>query len=263
MRKTLSDPAPAAALRRPAAPPADASPAAEDFRSRVAAEKRVRMRERLVDATLQAYAGSAPGLRPVIDDVVRVAGVSRGSFYKYFDSIEDILPELGQRMADEMVTTFQRLLGDVADPAVRTAAGPLLSFCRSAMDPAHVACTSSVDFDVYFGTGQLHGMAVTDQLQAARQAGVLRFESLEAAIDLAVGATLEGSRRVQRMPKLDTVHALALTAGILCGLGMARAPAQRAANEALRLLLQRCADLPWWRPAQIQRADGTQGAGPK
>lgn len=267
MRKTPPAAAPAAApapaVRRRAAATASVSAPTENFRSRVAADKRERMRERLIEATLQAYAGSTPGLRPVIDDVVRVAGVSRGSFYKYFDSIEEILPELGQRMADEMVDTFQRLSGDIADPAVRTAVGPLLSLCRSAMDPTHVACTASVDFGAYFGTGRLHGMAVTDQLLAARQAGVLRFDSLEAAIDLAIGTTMEGSRRVQRMPRLDPGYAAALAVGVLCGLGMARGAARRAADQAWQLLMQRCAALPWWRPAQIQAAEGTHGEPPR
>ena len=254
MRKTPSAPLSDTAAPRRGGPVA---PQADDFRSRVAAQKRERMRERLIEATLQAYAGSTPGLRPVIDDVVRVAGVSRGSFYKYFDSIEDILPELGQRMADEMVDAFQRLFGDVADPALRIAAGPLLSFCRSAMDPTHVACTESVDFVAYFEHGRLHGMTVTDQLLAARQAGVLCFDSLEAAIDLVTGATMEGSRRVQRAPRLNVVHAQALTVAILCGLGMARASAQTAADQAWQLLMARCADLPWWRPGQLQPIDAS------
>ncbi|CAN7759166.1 TetR/AcrR family transcriptional regulator [Pseudorhodoferax sp. LjRoot39] len=256
MRKTPPAATPVPAPRRRAATVAAVQAPDQDFRSRVAAEKRERMRERLVEATLQAYAGSTPGLRPVIDDVVRVAGVSRGSFYKYFDSIEEILPELGQRMADDMVDTFQRLFGDIADPAVRIAVGPLLSLCRSAMDPTHVACTASVDFGAYFATGRLHGMVVTDQLLAARQAGVLHFESLEAAIDLAIGASMEGSRRVQRLPRLDAAYATALARGVLCGLGMTRAAARRAADQAWQLLMQRCATLPWWRPAQIQAADG-------
>lgn len=257
MRKTPPAPVTVTAASKHGRP---AAPASEDFRIRLAAEKRERMRERLIEATLQAYAGSTPGLRPVIDDVVRVAGVSRGSFYKYFDSIEDILPVLGQRMADEMVDAFQRLFGDVADPALRIAAGPLLSFCRSAMDPTHVACTASVDFVAYFGQGRLHGMTVTDQLLAAREAGVLEFDSLDAAIDLVTGATMEGSRRVQRAPRLNVAHAKALTVAILCGLGMARAAAPRAAEQAWQLLMERCADLSWWRPAQIQTVDDSNSA---
>jgi len=227
-----------------------------DFRTRVAADKRARMRERLLDATIAAYAGSAPGVTPVIDDVIRVAGVSRGSFYKYFQSLDEILPELGQRMAEEMVTTYEQLFGDVADPAVCAAGGPLLTLSRAAMEPARVAFTSRVDFVQYFARDDLHGMAVKARLLQAREAGALRFESLDAAIDFAVGAALEGARRVMHAPGLDPAYVRQLTVMVLRGLGMSEAGASRAADKAWQLLMQRAAQLPWWQSAKVIDASG-------
>jgi AcrR family transcriptional regulator len=235
-----------------AVPPSVDVPA--DFRSRVGAEKRGRMRERLLAATFDAYAGSAPGIRPVIDDVVRVAGVSRGTFYKYFESLDEILPELGQRMAEEMVTTYSQLFGDVADVAVRAAGGPLLTLSRAAMEPARVVFTSKVDFVAYFNRDDLHGMAVTACLQEARAAGVLAFASLDAALDFTSGATQGGAVRAMHAPMLDPVYAQHLTAMVLHGLGMPSADAQQAAATAWQVLMERAAELPWWQPAKLLAA---------
>src|SRR5438128_9172407 len=129
---------------QPAAP-------AQDFRVRVAGEKRARMRERLIAATLDAYLDLGPGRHPVIDDVIRLAGVSRGSFYKYFDALDDVLAEIGRRMADEMLASFERMFSPDDDPAVRIAGGPLMALARTAMEPRHGAFISRVDFIDYLG----------------------------------------------------------------------------------------------------------------
>ena len=63
----------------------------ENFRSRVAAEKRDRMRARLLAATMQVCGG--PDV-VVVDDVVRAAKVSRGAFYRYFQSLDEAVAAL-------------------------------------------------------------------------------------------------------------------------------------------------------------------------
>lgn len=232
----------------------------QDFRTRVGAEKRARMRERLMLATFDAYAGSTPGTRPVIDDVIRVAGVSRGTFYKYFESLDEILPELGQRLASEMVATYEQLFGQVADPAVRTAGGPLLTLSRAAMEPARVAFTSRVDFVQYFKPTDLHGMEVKTSLLRARAAGVLSFESLDAAMDFSVGAVLEGTRRILHAPGLDAAYVHELTALILRGLGMEPAAASLAVTQAWQVLTSVSAELPWWRPDKLINQNAKESA---
>jgi AcrR family transcriptional regulator len=73
----------------------------EDHRVRVAGEKRERMRDHLLGAVLAVYPGK-PGQGPaVIDDVIRVAKVSRGTFYKYYPSLEEAVAELGAKLAAE------------------------------------------------------------------------------------------------------------------------------------------------------------------
>ena len=81
------------------------APVVQDHRVRVAEQKRERMRERLIDATQVAYLACEPGRHPVVDDVIRIAAVSRGSFYKHFTAIDELFAEIGGRMAQEMLAS--------------------------------------------------------------------------------------------------------------------------------------------------------------
>jgi AcrR family transcriptional regulator len=174
-----------ASLREP--PPK--APAAEDFRVRAAADKRERMRARLIEATMDAFLDVGPGVQPVIDDVIRAADVSRGSFYKYFNSLDEVLAEIGRNMADEMLTSVDHLFAGVDDAAVRIAAGPLMAMARAAMEPRHAAFIARVDFIEFLAGEDPRALIVKQGLSDGRAQGRLKFESLDAAIDLVVGVS--------------------------------------------------------------------------
>ena len=220
----------------------------EDFRVRVAARKRERMRARLIAATKDAYLTVGPNRKPVIDDVIRQAGVSRGTFYKYFDSLDEILAEIGQAVAGEMLSTYDRLFAATNDPAVRIAVGPLMAMARAAMEPRHGAFVARVDFVEYLGGDEPGALIVKRSLTEANNAGALHFDSLDAAIDVVVGATLEGVRRICRTGVLDGAYIRELTAILMIGFGLSRKRAQSAVAEAWKHLQRQSAALHWWQP---------------
>jgi AcrR family transcriptional regulator len=225
----------------------DGSGEDSDFRSRVAREKRTRMRARLLDATLDLY--GRPG-RPgpaVIDEIVRQAGVSRGTFYKYFMSVEEVVGELGRAMADEMIRSMAVVTDGLADPAERVAACPLMPLARAAMQPRWAAFTGQVDYIAFLAPPGGSGTIVAGELARARDAGVLDFASLDAAMDLIVGAVAEGTRRLARNAG-GADYARELSRMILTGLGMGPARAGPAVDVAWRTLRERGPQLPWWRP---------------
>lgn len=219
------------------------------FRTRVAREKRERMRQRLVQATVDAYLQAAPGTSPVIDDVVRVAGVSRGSFYKYFNSVDEIVVDVGQRLIDETLTSFDRIFKGLNDAGARAAAGPLLSLCHSAMDPRNVVFVSRVNLAQYLARDDLHGGSIVRRYLAdARTSGALHFDSMAAAIDLTVGASRQAAMRILDDPRFDVAYIRELTGMVLMGLGMPPRSAQRAVKAAWDHFMLHAPELPWWRP---------------
>ena len=224
------------------------TPTADDFRVRAAAEKRERMRARLIAATLDAYLVAGNGRPPVIDDVIRIAEVSRGSFYKYFDSLDEVLAEIGRQMADEMLASVDRLFAGVDDAAVRTAAGPLMAMARAAMEPRHAAFIARVDFIDFLGGEDPRSQIIKRSLAEGRAQGRLKFESLAAAIDLVVGASLEGARRILKTRVLDGAYIRETATMVMRGLGLPRRNAERTVDAAWQHLEKSRAELHWWKP---------------
>jgi AcrR family transcriptional regulator len=225
--------------------------ATEDFRVRVAAQKRERMRARLIAATKDAYLAGGPKRMPVVDDVIRQASVSRGTFYKYFDSLDEVLAEIGHAVAGEMITTYDRLFAATNDPAVRIAVGPLMAMARAAMEPRHGAVIARVNFVEYLGGEDPGALIVKRSLTEAKNAGALEFDSLDAAIDVVIGATVEGVRRTCRTGVLDGAYIRELTAVLMIGFGLSRKRAQSAVAEAWQHLQRQSAALHWWRPVAL------------
>lgn len=219
-----------------------------DHRVRVAEQKRERMRERLIDATMAAYLGCEPDRHPVVEDVIRIADVSRGSFYKHFDAIDSVFAEIGRRMAQEMLSSYVHLAAPLTDGAARIALGPLMALARSAMEPRHGAFISRVDFIDFLASNQSRGNLVALRLQDGRARGELHFESVDAAVDLVVGLSLEGARRILRTRTLDGAYIRELAAMVLRGLGVPPPDADRAVALAWQRLVDEAASLHWWRP---------------
>lgn len=221
-----------------------------DFRVRAAAQKRQRMRERLITATIDAYGAAQPGVMPVIDDVIRAAQVSRGTFYKYFDSLDQVLAEIGQRSAAEMLSSFEQLFDGVTDAAVRTAAGPLMAMARAAMEPRHAAFISRMDFIDFMAGQDPRSLIVSRCLEDGRLQGRLKFESLDAAIDLVIGVSVEGARRVLKSGALDAATLHETTTLVLLGLGLGREAAENAVSQAWQHLQTQAQAraLHWWKP---------------
>src|SRR5260221_429047 len=113
-------------------------PAAPDanFRVRNAKIKREKMLSRLLAATMEVCADTQRRGAAVIDDVVRTAGVSRGAFYWYFNSLDEAIETLGRRLADDISAETHQLVRDVplpADPVLYGAIGGQVMLCRAVM----------------------------------------------------------------------------------------------------------------------------------
>jgi AcrR family transcriptional regulator len=222
-------------------------PAIPDFRVRVARERREQMRARLLAATFTVYQSASHSAPAVIDDVIRSAGVSRGTFYKYFVSVEEAVAELGSQMALDLLQSIKTVYCDLHDSAERVVGGALMPLARAAMQPRWGAFTSRVDFTQQRLSrhDQLLGFTM-DSLASAREEGVLRFGSLTAAVDVVVGIVVEGMRRSANGHAVGKAYILDLLVIILSGLGAERLVAVRIATEAWNRLVANANILEWW-----------------
>lgn len=96
------------------------APSSTDHRPRVAAERRERMRKRLIESALIVFAQKGVGAS-VIPEVVAAAEVSQGSFYNYFRTNEDLLAAVTEELSNEMLRLIESVVGEIADPGLRVA----------------------------------------------------------------------------------------------------------------------------------------------
>lgn len=93
-----------------------------DHRQRVAAERRERMRSRLLNSALRLVALKGVSSTS-IDDVISAAKVSRGTFYKYFPSPEALIRELAVEVTNELIRIAEPVVRSHDDPAELVARG--------------------------------------------------------------------------------------------------------------------------------------------
>ena len=103
-------------------------------RAEIGREKRARTRAQLVAAANSLFANQAPE-SVTIDDVVRKAGVAKGTFYVHFDGLE----ALTAAVAEKLVQTFDELLQpsrlSINDPVLRIAFGCSSFINKALSDP--------------------------------------------------------------------------------------------------------------------------------
>ena len=217
----------------------------EDHRLRSARRKRERMRAHLLDAVLVVYPGEDPGTPAIIDDVIRHAGVSRGTFYKYFRSLDEAVEELAAQLAIELTAALAELYQDLRDHKLRAATGFQIFVSRAATD-RHWASFAAHLGDLARDSGLLREIGL--DLTAGARAGDFAFRDLEVTLDLVLGAMIEAIRRSMTTP--TSRRYIEVMAGmVLRALGVPGGEADAATAEAsARLHREAPTRLAWWKP---------------
>ena len=166
-------------------------------RTRVGRERRERTRAHIVATAHRVFAEQGPDA-PVIDDFIRAAHVSRGTFYNYFRTTGELLAAVTTAMEDGLMVSIEAGMADLTDPVDRLAMGPRLWLHWSRADPTLCAFIVRSRFRSAL-VEQLLGY----DLRAGRRAGAFRFRRVEVARDLVVGTVLEAMHRMltTRVPR--------------------------------------------------------------
>ena len=203
-----------------------------DHRSRVAAQRRVKMRTSLLNAALELVARVGPDSIS-IDAIVAQAQVSRGTFYKYFSAPNEVIRALGLDLAAELISAVDDVVCNQSDPAAQAAYGmravlnyvadfPLLgAFIVRAgwpiSEPGHA----------FF---QFVGPNIDRGLASGRFRGLSRATALTLMGGLCVGAIHD---LMQQSQSADFIEEVAAT--LLRGLGLDASEAHRLAHAELIL----------------------------
>ncbi len=159
-----------------------------DHRIEVAARKRALTRTRLLEATMKVFA-TAGDHAPVIEDVVREAGVSRGTFYLHFLSLDEVLRALSLAQSDQMTRDILPVYDLLKEPWQRFSVGFRLFLKRAAAD---AAWASFVTRSSTTSKRLLVRDYMREDLRLGRENGQFSFVDLSVAVDHMMGASLAG-----------------------------------------------------------------------
>ena len=227
----------------------------EDFRVRSARLKREKMQARLSIATMQVCAEKGR-LPIVIDEVVQAGGVARGTFYKYFTSLDELVEAVGTRLADEVSSEALAAMPGVPFGPQGIAAGLRLLLSKAAAD--HVWASFAVRSN-FLTANTVVGRRAHQNLAAGHADGHFVFTLADAALDFVMGSLVEGIRRLLAGGVDTEPYICQLTIHVLQGLGVPQATA-RCSTEEIHNYFQRHAGtrLSWWSKVP-GRLDGNVG----
>ncbi|SDR48703.1 TetR/AcrR family transcriptional regulator [Paraburkholderia tuberum] len=204
-----------------------------DHRPRVAAERRERMRARLLKSALRLVAEKGPASTS-IDDVISAAEVSRGTFYKYFASPEALIRELAGTVANELIAFAEPVVLQSEDPAERIACGIRLVSRLALHYPVVASFLVRVSWPDAQGPGLLLDFARRDLANGIRT-NRFRPMPLALALNVVAGAVL-GATHSMLQPGCDPDFAEQSAAAALRALGLPGKTADRLATRALPTL---------------------------
>lgn len=143
--------------------------------------QKARTRAAIIQAAIPVFAQHGPDI-PVIDDFVRAAGVSRGTFYNYFQTTRDLLDASMAYISDELIETIVPAVAGEPNPVIRFATAARLFYRKARLDPVFRAFLGSVS-----GVGNLAIQHARADLEEAIEKGLIKVRDIELAEAIAFG----------------------------------------------------------------------------
>ena len=203
-------------------------------RAEIGKAKRARTRKDLVNAAFHVFAEKGFDA-PVVADFIAASGVSRGTFYNYFQTREEVLAAVADELAREINARILPVLIDLHDPAERVAATLRCFIGIAASDRTRGAILVRM---IPIAGGPLneqmrrHALSMFSEGVAA---GRFKIVSIQAAHDLGLGMVAMVVRTIlnrRRVPKDYTQIAVAM---YLRSLGVRAQEAARIASRPLEI----------------------------
>ncbi len=201
-----------------------------DHRSAVAGQRREKMRARLIEAALLVVA--TKGLDgAMIDDVAAAAGVSRGSFYNHFFTLQELLLAANRELAQELMGFVLAELAATDDPVEKVAHGLSLFLALAGAHPLLARFAAGMGL-AGLAQGSVADAVLPPVLARGMSEGRFAAMPLPEARDM-LAATLLAS--LARTARGEMVDCTAVVAAVLRGLGVGADEAARLAARPVTL----------------------------
>lgn len=200
-----------------------------EARAAAAESRRAQTRARLIEAAMTVIADKGPEASS-IEDFVSAAGVSRGTFYNYFPTFEDLIHALNTEISEALDKALEPARAGIDDPAVLLATVTHRIFAAYTRDP--VRGWLALRIEVAAVPRQAVFEARFDAIyKAAVASGRFRDCEVAAARNLAFGAFRMGQRDVV-LGQVAADHAVDLVALLLIAFGLTPGEATKISRDA-------------------------------
>lgn len=187
----------------------------QDHRVRTAAQRREKTRLKLLESAITVlYEKGLDGV--VAEDFIAAAGVSRGTFYNYFTTTNDLILALASAMSDEFVAVVNDYILTCNDPLERLAAGTRLFMQMALRFPIWGTFLSRVGAGIAV-RGQAIEHYIARDLSNALDQGLIQVADVSAARDMVIGGIFYGIGTMAAEPTHED-HPQCLMEAILFGL---------------------------------------------
>jgi AcrR family transcriptional regulator len=207
----------------------DILPIGED---RARLPKRERTRRQLIDAAIAMFSEHGVA-QTTLQQIAAGAGVTKGTIYNHFETKTEIVGAVALSIAQIIRERSAPARGALDTGAEQMAAG-----CRRYLGLAQSSPTWALLILDVASIDSTFRETITGYVRTELRRGLRRNEfsvvSEAAALDLIIGATMEGMRRIA-LGQAHRQHAAAVIASILRGLGVGPARAQRISATPLPL----------------------------
>jgi AcrR family transcriptional regulator len=204
-----------------------------NHRTRVAAEKREKMRRKLIECALVVF--SRKGVdAAVVDEVIALAEVSRGTFYNYFKSNEELLLAAVQEMGFELFSLIELVVGTAKNPLERVSTALRLTMHTARRYPRFGNFYVRSNSNASPSTSLAHQFLKRDISEAMQLGNIKQTQDTDIAVDFIVGAALGGVQSLLARPQNVNSYPEEIAFHILLGLGVSPTSARRMVEIPIR-----------------------------
>lgn len=199
-------------------------------RKEIGLERRERTQLKLLEAAARLI-GSRSEEKYTIDDFIKEAGVSRGTFYNYYSTRNELLDDLWSRIGHDPFLHIRKACEKIADPAERLTAFARLVLHYAKTNPVWGWLVYSLSSDADSVNEDLISYPRPD-LELGHQSGRFQFEHLLGARDMTVGMTRSALRATLAEERHDD-YPKEVCLMILRALGLSHEDASDVINRSL------------------------------
>jgi AcrR family transcriptional regulator len=186
-------------------------------RAEIGREKRARTRAQLVAAASALFARQAVE-SVTVDDVIREAGVAKGTFYVHFDDLGALTAAVADALVESIDELLQPVRLSIDDPALRIAYGCSCFIDKALSDPGWAGLAARMGASVAKG-GEVARRRLNEDLKQHAKRLPQGSVSVELSLEIVVGILLQVLGAIGE-GRLSSRHREGAVAAILRAIGL-------------------------------------------